>query len=126
LQLITAVPESSVFRNISSVDPGSLDLTTQAVIKLLNPWATTLIKELRDSIDYYISSAAGAAISDVTLCGGSSNLSGLKERISTELPFPIDMMDPLAGLTAAGRVQGQVPTNSTFAVAIGLALEVGK
>jgi type IV pilus assembly protein PilM len=44
LQLITAVPESSVFRNISSVDPGSLDLTTQSVIKLLNPLSTTLIK----------------------------------------------------------------------------------
>ena len=126
MQSITTIPESSVFRNISAKDAGSLDLTTQAVIKLLSPWATTLIKELRDSIDYFISSATGAAISDVTLCGGSSNLPGLKERISTELPFPVNMMDPLAGLPAAGRVEGQVPTDSTFAVAIGLALEVGK
>jgi len=124
IQSVAVIPESSVFRNITTPTQEVLDPKTQATVNLLNPWATTLIKELRDSIDYYMSSAPEAKIFDVTLCGRSTHLAGLKERIATELAFPVALLDPLAGLQSSKKVSAQAPEDTTYAVAIGLAMGV--
>ena len=124
IQAVTAIPESSVFRNIPTESTELVDPKTQATISLLNPWATTLIKELRDSIDYFVSSAPGTVISDVTLCGRSSHLPGLKDRVATELPFPVSLMDPLAGLEASRKLASKAPHDTVLAVAIGLAMGI--
>lgn len=124
IQSVAVIPESSVFRNIATPTQEVLDPKTQATVNLLNPWATTLIKELRDSIDYYMSSAPEAKIFDVTLCGRSTHLAGLKERIATELAFPVALLDPLAELQATKKVSAQAPADTTYAVAIGLAMGV--
>ena len=111
-----------MFRSIVTPAQEILDPATQATINLLNPWATTLIKELRDSIDYFVSSTPGTVISDVTLCGRSTHLAGLQERIATELPYPVAMMEPLLGLESSNKVSAHPPTDTTYAVAIGLAM----
>jgi|GEM_PF-627941 len=122
IQEVAAIPESTVFRSIVTPEQEVLDPATQATINLLNPWATTLIKELRDSIDYFVSSTPGTVISDVTLCGRSTHLAGLQERIATELPYPVAMMEPLLGLESSNKVSAHPPTDTTYAVAIGLAM----
>ncbi len=120
--VVAPIAESSVFSGASDEEPIPMDPRSKATVDVLSPWATTIIAEIRNSLDYYQGSASGSAIESLTLVGRTAELTGLEERIATQLPVPVHAMDPLAGLEASRRVaKAQVP-DTRLAVATGLAL----
>lgn len=118
--VVAPVAESSVFgsgRPDAPPDPRVL-----ATIGVLNPWATTIVNEIRNSLDYYQASHPVRPVSALDLAGRTVLLDGLRERIATQLPVPVQPIDPLAGLTPSSRVRKAGVPDSRLAVAIGMAL----
>lgn len=122
--VVATVSESSVFSSLADVQP-THDLRTQAAVDAVNPWATSVVGEIRNSIDYYLSSAPTATqIASITLCGRGSLLDGLLERIATQVPYAVHRLDRFVGLPAARRMLHDPPPDARYAVAVGLALAV--
>lgn len=86
----------------------------------INVWATTIITEISNSIDYYNSEVDAAPIAGLTLIGRAVNLPGLIERVATQLPYSVVKADSLMHLTAGRRMKHR-PDDTRLAVAIGLA-----
>lgn len=122
--IVAAVSESSVFSSLAEVQ-SMLDVRTQSAVDALNPWATGIVSEIRNSIDYFMSSATPeTSIASITLCGRASLLDGLLERIATQVPYAVHRLDRFVGLPASQRVLHDPPPDARYAVAIGLALSV--
>ena len=117
--VVVGIAESSVFATSSpSATNQERDLATQA----LDSWAAVLVREIRESLEYYQGSSTDAVIADVTIAGRTSTIPGLAERFATTLPYRILRFDPLAGFLPSGRVAKDPPVDARFATAIGLAL----
>ena len=117
--VITPVAESNVFGLLTDSGESGIDLTTSRAMALINPWATTLVGAIRDSLDYF-NAAGGARVSRLVLTGRTSELTGLAERITTELRIPVTFLDPFAGLARARRITDV--DSRPYAVATGLAM----
>ncbi|MGI9135851.1 MAG: type IV pilus assembly protein PilM [Candidatus Nanopelagicales bacterium] len=117
--VITPVAESNVFGLLSGTGEVPIDLTTSRAMALINPWATTLVSAIRDSLDYF-NAAGGTHVSRLVLTGRTAQLNGLSERITTELRIPVTLLDPFAGLDRAKRVSHL--DSRSYAVATGLAM----
>ncbi len=130
--IVAGIAESSVFAAsvvasppTSDSIPASVtaDVMRQGAARALDPWANTLIREIRETLEYY-SGSASQPISTVTLAGRAAVMPGLIERLATSIPYRVLAFDPLAGLRAHSRVLKQPPTDARFATAIGLAIGV--
>jgi type IV pilus assembly protein PilM len=79
--------------------------------------ASTLIDELRLSLDFYAAQEAAAPVERVVLCGSGSAIPGLAERMEPilGLPFEVGCPEPLTGLDPASAARLTLP--------YGLALE---
>lgn len=117
--VITPVAESNVFGLLAGTGDTTIDLTSSRAMALINPWATTLVGSIRDSLDYF-HAAGGTHVGKLVLTGRTAGLNGLSERIATELRIPVTFLDPFAGLDRARRV-GDVDSRP-YAVATGLAM----
>jgi Tfp pilus assembly PilM family ATPase len=109
--------------NATSNDPAVSELTVQifdAILPVLSEMAT----ELRRSLDYYRSRAAGKNVDRVILCGGTASLPGLDKYLDQELQVPVQVASPFNGLSVTSRqydpshIQTIAPL---FTVAVGLA-----
>jgi type IV pilus assembly protein PilM len=120
--IVAPVAESSVFGSVAAEAPP--DPRVLATIGVLNPWATTIVNEIRNSLDYYQASMPGAPIAGLTLAGRTVLLDGLSARIATQVPLPLATLPPLAGMTASGRVARHAPADTRLAVALGMASPV--
>lgn len=126
--IVTGIAESSVFAThveatgAENPDQGSIDDELRhAAARALDPWANTLIREIRETLDFYGATATNP-IATVTLAGRTASMQGLIERLATSVPYRVLRFDPLADLPAHRRVLKAAPTDSRFATAIGLAL----
>lgn len=120
--VIVPIAESSVFSAIDTVQAAAPDSRTAVALDVLNPWATTVVQEIRNTIDYFRSTAPGTNITSLTVAGRAIQLNGLLERMATELPYPVRAFDPLAGMEAHARVRKHRPPDARFAAAIGLGM----
>lgn len=120
--IVAPIAESSVFGGPALETAPALDPRAAATVDVLSPWATTIISEIRNSIDYYQASSPGTPVQSLTLVGRSAELDGLVERIATQIPVTVRTMDPLIGLTASRRVAKSGVPDTRLAVATGLAL----
>jgi len=128
--IVAGVAESSVFAHLpgavdsagTSLDGDTADQRTRdTAARALDPWANSLVREIRQTLDYY-SASADQPITTVTLAGRTAAMPGLIERLATSIPYRVLRFDPLAGLAAHRRVRRNAPVDSRFATAIGLAL----
>lgn len=120
--VVAPVAESSVF---GSVDVSAVpDPRVLATIGVLNPWASTVVNEVRNSLDYYQASGSGREISTLSVTGRTLLLDGVMDRIATQIPLPVTTMAPLAGLVPARRVARREPVDSRMSVALGMAMAV--
>jgi type IV pilus assembly protein PilM len=117
--VITPVKESNVFGLLADIGENSIDLTTSRAMALINPWATTLVGAIRDSLDYFHASG-GPRVARLVLSGRTSQLNGLGDRITTELRVPVSFLDPFEGLERARRLANI--DSRPYAVATGLAM----
>lgn len=123
--VVAPIAESSVFGGSAIDSAPAADPRVAGTVEALNPWATTLISEIRNSVDYFQASGATTPVTTLTLAGRTAKLDGLLERIATQIPLPVRLMDPLSGLEASKSVlKAEVP-DSRLAVAIGLAMGGG-
>ena len=119
--LITPIAESSVFGAIAAREIATIDPTTQTAMSVINPWATSLVSSVRDSLDYFHSTIAGdQRVTAIQLAGRASSLNGLAERMNTELRIPVGYVSPFDVTDQAKRVRGA--NDRELAVAIGLAM----
>lgn len=121
--VVATVSESSVFSAMAGTAP-ALDPASRAAIDALNPWATTVVAEIRNSIDYFRGLDPDTTISDITLSGRSAQLPGLVERVATQLPYAVHAVDAFSGVAVAARLQRRLAQDADYSVALGLALAV--
>lgn len=120
--VVAPIAESSVFGSGAPVAPP--DPRVLATIGTLNPWATTIVDEIRNSLDYYQASHPGQPISSVHLTGRTILLDGVIDRIATQFPLPVRVFDPLAQVRSSTRVRKRSFSDARLTVAIGMALAV--
>jgi type IV pilus assembly protein PilM len=124
--VVTPIAESSVFVDQAPDGPTAQDPRVTSTVEALNPWATTVIGEIRNSLDYFQASDPAAPIASLTIAGRTVALEGLLERIATQIPLRVRVMDPLAGLQASKSVSRRLEPDTRFAVAVGLAMGGGE
>jgi type IV pilus assembly protein PilM len=120
--VVAPIAESSVFGGLAPDSAPVQDPRTSATVDALNPWATTVIGEIRNSLDYFQASDPSAPIRTLTIAGRTVQLDGLLERIATQIPLTVKVMDPLAGLSASKSVMKHHESDTRLVVAIGLAM----
>jgi type IV pilus assembly protein PilM len=121
--VVAPIAESSVFGGgadqVTAVDPRITN-----TVEVLNPWAATVVSEIRNSLDYFQASNPMAPVRSLTLAGRTAELEGLVDRIATQIPLPVRTMDPLVGLAASKAVAKSGLPDARLAVAAGLAMGV--
>ena len=122
--VVAPIAESSVFGGGGADDAPAVDQRVTQTVEVLNPWAATVVNEVRNSLDYFQASNPGAPVRSLTLAGRTAELDGLVERIATQIPLPVRTMDPLVGLSASRAVAKNGPPDARLAVAAGLAMGV--
>jgi type IV pilus assembly protein PilM len=120
--VVAPIAESSVFGSTVSMDAPTMDTQTEAALTVLNPWATTLIGEIRNSLDYFQATDSDTSVTSLTVTGRTAELDGIVERLATQLPMPVTVMDPLVGLSASRRVAKNPAPDTRLAVATGLSM----
>jgi type IV pilus assembly protein PilM len=122
--VVAPIAESSVFGSTNATEITPLDARSAAAVSVLNPWATTLIGEVRNSLDYFQATDSDTAVSSLVVTGRTAELDGIVERLATQLPMPVSVMDPLTGLAATRRIARNPAPDTRLAVATGLAMAV--
>ena len=118
--VLVPVAESSVFSApFDSPLPVERAQASQ-VVASANAWASSVVTEIRNSLDYYLSGEHALAIAELTFVGRAANMPGLVERVATQLPYPIAPALPWMGLAGGERLKQQ-PVDAQLALAIGLA-----
>ena len=118
--IATPVAESSVFGVLSSTQDVSIDPLAKRTLAVINPWATSLVGAIRDSLDYFAATGRKEPVQRLDLAGRASTLPGLAERIGTELRIPVAHVDPFASVKRAHRVRRA--SSAALGVATGLAM----
>lgn len=93
--------------------------------KLLDRQVTSLVDEIRGSLDYYLSQEDSEPVSSIILTGGGSLTSGLTQRLEQTLKTQVQVASPLAQLdpSKSGLTPDQVAqVEPVAAAAVGLAL----
>lgn len=114
---VAPVAESSVFGALALAEPSESPERAQEVVDVLNPWAASIVAEIRTSLDYFAASPTGSPIAEVALSGRTLLLDGLTQRIATQIPLPVAVADPTCG------VEGwAVPSDTRYVIALGLGM----
>lgn len=120
------IAESTVFGGLTTAVSPLINPKVAATIEVLGKWASTVIGEIRNSLDYFRATDSTSNVSSVTLVGSTTLLVGLSDRITTQLRLPVRAIDPLLNLPASKRVARERPTDARYVIAAGLAMESGR
>ncbi len=120
--VIASIAESSVFTDAASASGHAANPRDAATVEALGAWATRVIGEVRNSLDYFQASDPSSPIQSLTLTGRSCLLTGMLERIASQIPLPVRTLDPLLGLPASRKVSKRYGSDSRLVVAAGLAM----
>lgn len=118
--VLVPVAESSVFSSAFDSPPPAQQSQQSGVVAAVNAWASSIVTEIRNSLDYYHSGEHAAPIIELTCVGRAASMPGLIERIATQLPYPIVRAEPWMGFAGGERCKNQ-PDGAQLALAIGLA-----
>lgn len=118
--VLVPVAESSVFSTAFDIPLPSALAQDSRVIAAINAWASSVVTEIRNSLDYYLSSEGSVAITELVCVGRSATMPGMLERIATQLPYATTQAQPWMGLGGGERFKQQ-PSDAQLALAIGLA-----
>ena len=79
---------------------------------------TNFVEEIRKSLRYYMKSSPDAFFNKIYLTGGSANLLGLKDFISTNLNSNVELLDPFEKI----KLNESLENPYQYSVAVGCAL----
>lgn len=96
----------------------------QQVFDILYPLVKELNSEIQRSIDYFTGqqTVSDVNIEKIILSGGSAQLKGLAELISSDLKMPVEIFRPLESFSISGLKKDIDVTSPALAVVTGLAL----
>lgn len=120
--VLAPIAESSVFTDAAAADGKAANPRSAATVEALGAWATRVIGEVRNSLDYFQASDPTAPIQSLTLTGRSCLMTGMLDRIASQIPLPVRTLDPLLGLAASRKVVKRYGDDSRLVVATGLAM----
>lgn len=120
--VVAPIAESSVFRDLASEPQSMMDPRIAVTVETLNPWATTVIGEIRNSLDYFQASDPTAPIQTMSITGRTATLAGFIERVATQIPLPVRTMDPMVGLKGPRKLSKAGGQDTRFVVATGLSM----
>jgi type IV pilus assembly protein PilM len=102
----------------------SQDVVPQEVEDAIRQVTDTVLGEISRSLDFFAATAAESRISRVLLSGGGSQVSGLEAAFQGKTNLPVERLDPLARIVAAGSLDARMleELGPGLAVATGLAL----
>lgn len=101
----------------------------EKVFEAMIPTLTDLVEQIKKYLDYYQthvsndhSPSTSNEIKKCLLCGGGANLKGLKEFLSAELKFSVEMGNPFVNISE--KINSKMPSERylSYSTAIGLAL----
>ncbi len=121
-QVVAPIAESSVFAGVAAPGSSPSNPRAAATVEVLSAWATRVVAEVRNSLDYFHASDPESMVASLTVTGRTALLDGLLERLATQLQVPVRSMPPLAGLATRRGAAKRVGSDPGFAVATGLAL----
>ncbi len=104
--------------------PQAPDELTIQIFDAMLPVLRELATELRRSLDYYRSRAAGRNVDRLILCGGTASLPNIDKFLEQEMLVPIQIANPMRGLSVTSKsfdasyLQSIAPL---FTIAVGLA-----
>lgn len=109
-----------------------MDVAPGKILKIITPILTSLVKEIKSSLDYYQTHVHhehlppdGKEINKILLCGGGANLRGLPEFLSLALKIPTELGNPWVNILKTPlREIPELPYEKSlaFTTALGLAL----
>jgi hypothetical protein len=70
-------------------------ISAQQTLSLIRPCVEQLAVEMERSFDYYREETHGGRVEKIILCGGGSQLKGLKELLNAELGIEVEMVNSL-------------------------------
>lgn len=117
------ISESTVFGGITSSASPLINPRVAIALEALNSWTSTVLGEIRNSLEYFRASDPSVSVGGLVLTGGAFLLDGLADRVSTELRAPSRLLSPALGLELGKRVAPSPPADTRYAVAAGLAME---
>lgn len=120
--IVAPIAESSVFAQSAPALKAQADPQAERAVGVLGQWATSVVKEIKDSIDYFESAVPGSPVSRLVLTGRTCLIDGLQERIATQVRVPVTVLEPLAGLRVRGSAARHEAKDSRYVVALGLAI----
>lgn len=120
--VIAPIAESSVFTDSVAPNGPSMNPRSAATVESLGAWATRVIAEVRNSLDYFQASDPSTPIESLTITGRTAMLNGMVERFATQIPLPVRSLEPLLGLPASRKVAKRYSQDSRLTVAAGLAM----
>ncbi|MBX3730153.1 MAG: type IV pilus assembly protein PilM [Candidatus Sumerlaeia bacterium] len=105
----------------SDIDDEGLDSGTQKAIRNV---LTNLMGEIRRSVQFFENQSGGATVQKLILGGGTSRMPNLAPYLSSELETPVEVFDPLRGLSLGGSANQALfqDIKEHLSVGIGLAL----
>lgn len=106
-------------------DQGSSDPTEARAGELATASVSSLVTEIRGSLDFHLAQAAGTPLSRIVLTGGGSRAPGLATRLQSLVGVPVAMAEPLRSieLGSTGIAPEVLRANQDLlAVPLGLAL----
>ena len=74
-------------------------ITSAQIISLLRPNLEKLVEDIERSFDFYHEKEQGVNVERLILLGGGSNLKNLAKNLAQELDIPVELGNPLRGLS---------------------------
>ena len=108
---------------------GPTQIVPQEVTQIVNQACLGLAGEIQRSLDFYLATSGEQEIGRIHICGGSAYLAPLVQAIERRSRVPVQLFDPMAGLTVDPKFVDEDRLRAVAAqmvVALGLSLRCDK
>ncbi|MDP9151915.1 MAG: pilus assembly protein PilM [Myxococcota bacterium] len=108
---------------------GPTQIVPQEVSQIVNQACQGLAGEIQRSLDFYLATSGEQEIGRIHICGGSAYLAPLVQAIERRARVPVQLFDPMAGLTVDPKFVDEPRLRAIAAqmvVALGLSLRCDK
>lgn len=88
---------------IGSSGDGARDVIPQEVETVLAEVADLMAGKFQRSLDFYLTSAGNAKVTQILLCGGAAKVPSLQKSLQERAHVPVEVMDPFRRLIVDGK-----------------------
>jgi type IV pilus assembly protein PilM len=122
-----ALEQAEVLKQQLGIPASPTDRDAHPAGRVIETTSSSLIEEIRGSLDYYLAQPASVPLRRVVVSGGGARLGGLVQRLALSTRLPVEPASPLSHLTV-GKT-GLTPEQLSFVeplvtVPVGLAMGV--